>query len=105
MPLLSAAVDEAAKTRTKFPSAAQIRELAEGTRQALIKAHPYDGCCECEDRKGWREVEVGGVKRMERCGCRVRYAAKLASLGVTAEPLIQPLALPAGDFTKVGDTE
>lgn len=92
MPLFVSAIDTAGQTRTKFPSAAQVREIAEAQRQLLIKANPYDGCCECEDRKGWREIEIDGVKRMERCPCSRRYIAKLAGLGVTTEPL----ALPPG---------
>lgn len=92
IPLFAAAIEEAGKTRSKMPSAAQLRDLAEASRQALIAAHPYDGCIDCEDSKGWLTVTVDGVQRMQRCPCRHRYQARLEGLGVTC----QPLSLPAG---------
>ena len=92
MPLLMAAVQKAAETRTKMPTAAQIRELAEVERKGILAAHPYDGCIDCEHQKGWVPVTVDGVQRVKRCACAHRYAEMLGRLGVG----LQPLALPAG---------
>ena len=89
--LFVVALQDAAETRTTFPSAAQLRELAEQRRQALLTAHAYDGCCECADHRGFRAILVEAIEWMERCPCFRRHQEKIASLGVTA----QPLALPA----------
>lgn len=89
LPLYVAAVAQAAETRTsRMPTAGAIRELAEGQRQAFLKAHPYDGCIDCEHSKGWREItDKRGDKRMERCPCWGRHQQKLAGMGVGNTPL------------------
>jgi hypothetical protein len=103
MGLLARAVKRAAETRTKMPSAAQFRELAEQERQALLAANPYEGCADCEEQRGWvTRVDIAsGQKTVQRCSCKARYDAKLAELGVTT-PIAAP-ALPAGDFSRIGD--
>lgn len=101
IPLLNAAVRKAIQTRQFFPKVSEIRADAETCRRELIANHPYEGCNLCEDKKGWHEIEVDGVKRMARCPCSRRYITLLAGLGVTTEPL----ALPAGreaEWSQVG---
>lgn len=107
LPLYIAAVQQAAETRTKMPSAAQMRDLAEGTRQALLAANPYTGCVDCEQQRGWvTRIDVeNGQLTVSRCPCKARYDTKLAELGVTT-----PIALPAlpaatGDFTPAGEID
>ena len=85
--LLTAAVQKAAETRTKMPAAAQLRELAEQERQALIAAHPWTPCCECESTPRFRPALRDGVTRMERCPCVGRHRELLARLGVGTQPL------------------
>lgn len=103
MPLLTSAVEKAAETRTKFPSAAQLREIAELIRREVIKANPYLGCAECEMQIGWRTLKTeSGQPTVSRCSCLVRHRDKLARLGVTPEPIALPAAsdqelLPVGD--------
>ena len=89
--LLAAAVQKAAETRTKMPTAAQLRELAEAERQALIAAHPWTPCCECEASPRFRPALRDGIARLERCPCVGRHREMLAGLGVGT----QALALPA----------
>lgn len=102
IPLLNAAVRKAIQTRQFFPKVSEIRHDAETCRRELIAAHPYEGCLECADKRGWCELTIDGVKRMARCPCTRRYITLLAGLGVSTEPL----ALPAGresDLTQVGE--
>lgn len=90
--LYATAIAKAAETRTKMPSASQLRELAEAERQALIAAHRYnpEECEQC-NHTGWVNVEVDGILRVQRCICWKMHLDKLARLGVGT----QPLALPA----------
>lgn len=90
--LYQSAIGRAAEGRSKMPSAAQLRELAEGERQALIAANPYDGCLECEHQRGWRPT-LADPRRVERCPCFERHQQRLHALGVGS----QPLALPEPD--------
>jgi hypothetical protein len=103
LPMFDAALQEAAETRTKFPSAAQLREMAEGHRKALLAANPYDGCAECEDKIGWRTVVTGNLQGVERCPCRDRWLAKLDRLGVGRTPLALPPVEAAHEFSRIGE--
>lgn len=87
--LLVIAIDKAASTRTKFPSAAQLRELAEAVRQELIAANPYTKCETC-NLTGWVEVDCDGVKRVQRCVCWKAHQQRLFEMGVTGTPLALP---------------
>lgn len=101
-PLYVAALQKAAETRSTFPAAARMREMAEGERQALLAAHPYDGCIDCEHSKGWRTVTHPDGVKVERCQCRQRHLDRLAQLGVGDAPLALPAARTT-DFSAVGD--
>lgn len=71
-----------------FPSAPKLRTAAERQRRVLLAAHPYDGCCECEDQRGWRAVLHDGAPKVERCPCVARHQDKLLRMGL-AEPITQ----------------
>lgn len=84
--LLEAAVVSLLKADTAFlPRPGEIRKAAEGARQALLAAHPYEPCEGCSLTPGWIEVEIGGVKRLTRCDCRKVHLAKLETLGITKQ--------------------
>jgi hypothetical protein len=91
IPLLNAAVRKAIETRTFFPKVAELRNDAETCRRQLMAANQYSPCAQC-DESGWEPVEIDGVRRLRRCGCWRRYQARLASLGVTDQPLALPPA-------------
>ena len=81
--ILVPAVQRAAKERTKFPSAAELRRLAETERQRLLMGRTFAPCEECT--LGWQDVEVDGVKRVTRCACWHAYQRSLED--VPREPL------------------
>jgi hypothetical protein len=98
--VLASAVVTLIKGDTAFlPRPGEIRKAAEGVRQALLAAHPYEPCEGCSASPGWSEILVDGVKRLTRCGCRQAHIAKLEQLGVTSTPL----ALPPKDWTQQED--
>jgi hypothetical protein len=90
--LLAAAVERAAKSATFMPKPAELRQYAEEARKALIASKQF--VCVCGDcsQQGFVEVEVNGVKRMERGACWRRHQAEIAALGVGTEPLSLPPA-------------
>lgn len=93
--LVDAGIERLIQTGLRYgmPSAPQILAASEDARKAYIAAHPWVACRECaEVDPGWRAVLIDDVTRLERCPCKERYAATLARLGVTHEPL----ALAAG---------
>jgi hypothetical protein len=99
-PLLEAAVVALIKGDTAFlPRPGEIRKAAEGARQALLAAHPYEPCEACSTTPGWVELIVDGVKRLTRCDCRKAHLAMLERIGVAG-----PLALPATDWAHTGET-
>ena len=97
--VLAAAGGQAASFACDVSDYAAVKSaLAEAERLALMAAHPYEGCVECEHSRGWRPVG----RSVERCPCYERHQVKLAQLGVGS----QPLALPAGrhaEFSAVGE--
>lgn len=99
LPLLNAAVRRAITARTWFPKVAELRADAEACRRELIQAHPYEGCCECEDSRGWRAVHYGTHIAVEQCPCRRRHQELMASFGATSTPL----ALPEASRQEVGE--
>jgi hypothetical protein len=98
--LLESAVVALIKGDTAFlPRPGEIRKAAEGVRQALLAAHPYEPCEGCSASPGWTELVVDGVKRLTRCGCRQAHLAKLERLGVGSAQL----TLPPKDWTQQED--
>jgi hypothetical protein len=93
------ALETVAKTRTKFPAASQVLQMAEARRLELMSAHPYERCSDCH---GFGQIRVGTdlPPRYVRCRCWDRYQAKLTSLGIGTEPLALP---PAQDFEQVSE--
>lgn len=81
--ILVPAVQRAARERTKFPSAAELRRLAEVERQRMLLGRTFTPCEDCT--LGWKDIEVDGVKRVTRCGCWHAYQRTLED--VPREPL------------------
>jgi hypothetical protein len=69
-----------------FPTAIEIQGAAERVRRALLAAHPYEGCVECDHQRGYRTIAVNGQKTVGPCPCKARHRAKLERLGV-ADPI------------------
>ena len=83
---------------TFMPNAAELQMAAEKARRALLAAHPYEGCAECEDQRGYRTVITdGGQKTVEACPCKARHHQKLASLGLGEALATLPNEAGAGD--------
>jgi hypothetical protein len=94
-PLLSPMVEHCLETRKgyrKLPEIAELRADAEWARRDIMARNPWTPCCDCEDSPGFVPVLVEGVPRVAKCPCRVRYAERLAQLGVGPS-----LALPPAD--------
>lgn len=100
IPLLNAAVRKAIATRTFMPKVSEIRQDAEACRGELIAQHKFSACESCNET-GWATVLVDGIERVKRCECFQAHQAKLASLGVTN----QPLALPPADHRRYDGDE
>jgi len=95
VPLLYRAVDLMMQNPEMvwMPSVPEIRGYVERAEREVRAAHPYEGCVDCEDSRGWVTVkDVAGVPRQTPCPCRRRHRAKLAELGVGPERK----QLPAG---------
>lgn len=103
--LLEPMVSRAVETRRVYgkdalPAVADLLADAEACRKALATANPYDGCCECEDHKGWRKEVIEGVEFMQRCPCFSRHQQKMAQLGAGGGPLALPPA-ESHEFTRM----
>ncbi len=100
-PLFAAAVQTlTAQALTYFPKAGELRAACERQRRAVLAAHPYDGCVECEDQRGYRTVINGsGQKTVEPCPCKRRWQQRIAELGA-----VEPIALLPGE-AGVGENE
>jgi hypothetical protein len=77
-----------------------LDEFAHALRQAALAG--YKPCADCRNdgTPGWREVEIAGVMRMDRCACWVAYQTKLDPATPPApkpkqNPLPDPAAPPA----------
>jgi hypothetical protein len=68
--------------REFFPKVGELRAAAERSRRQMLALNPYEACAECEHSRGWRNVLVDGVSKMERCPCRSRHQEKLKGLGL-----------------------
>lgn len=99
MIVLNAAVQKAIQTRQWFPKVAELREDCEKARQELRGALKHQPCVDCETSPGWVTLTEGNVQRVKRCRCWHAHQQKVQALGVGTAPL----ALPAGDFSRVGE--
>lgn len=76
-----------------FPGAPEILLASETARRRLLAAHPWDGCIECEDQRGYRTlIGASGQKTVQPCPCKARHQAMLESRG-----LLTPIALLPGE--------
>lgn len=103
------ALMKAAQTRTTMPSAAQMRDFAEGERKALLEAHPYEACADCNHvgtvRVGNVSIESGHRRPLyTKCKCWHQYQERLNQLGITTAPLALPAAEPR-EFVQAGQIE
>lgn len=90
LPLLSAAMSKAIKTRVFLPAIAELRKDAETCRAEYLKAHPFEKCQACKDLAGWViTLDEKGVERVRRCDCFATYRAGLEALGITERPVLQ----------------
>ena len=98
-PLLVAGVDAFLETGPRFmPTAPELQVAAEKARRALLAAHPYDGCVECEGQRGFRTVIAeGGQPVVSPCPCKARHQQKLARLGLDKPAAVLPNEAGAGD--------
>lgn len=95
-----AALQKAAESRSKMPSAAQMREFAEAERKAILTTHTFVACEQCNGT-GWATVTTNGEQWVSRCQCWKAHQAKLAEFGVTSKPLALPAAremVPVGEI-------
>jgi hypothetical protein len=92
--MLFAAVETMAREpREFFPRANELRAAAERQRRAYLAAHPYEGCAECEDQRGYRNVLVAGqLPMVEPCPCKASWRARLEMVGAA-----EPIAMLAGE--------
>lgn len=99
--LMEAAIEDMRTSGLRFvPTAPEYLAASERQRRRLLALHPWDGCADCEDQRGYRTVVVAsGQKTVERCPCRARHAARLADMGIA-----EPLALLPGE-AGVGESE
>ena len=110
MGLLPAMVERAIETRPSrakdwLPSVSDLLADADVCRLAILAAHPFDACCECEDAPGWRETKDDkGFYRLQRCPCWHRYRDRIANLGAGGGPLALPPA-QSSELTRVGEVE
>ena len=107
MGLLPAMTQRAIETRPSrakdwLPSVSDLLADADVCRLAVLAAHPFDACCECEEAPGWREITDAGVKRLQRCPCWHRYRDRIANLGAWGGPLALPAA-QSGELTRIGE--
>ena len=83
-----------------FPTAVELQQGAELARRHLVAAHPYDGCSECEDQRGYRSIlGAHGQKTVEPCPCKARHAARLEQLGLRAAVARVPSEAGPGEDT------
>jgi hypothetical protein len=89
--LLAAAVDRVGKSGARFfPKVTELRRFADEARAALLAAHPFVACAECQGT-GWDTVlDADGVSRVRRCQCWEAHQVKIADLGVGQRPLALP---------------
>jgi hypothetical protein len=96
-PLLAAVVDGMFHQALEFfPKAPELRAACERQRRAVLAANPHEACCDCEHSRGWCQVLVNDVPKVQRCPCVARHQQRLEALGVR-EPLAALPAEAAGD--------
>lgn len=89
-----------ASGRVFLPSAPEILVAAEQARRQLLALHPYEGCAECEDQRGYRTVtSQSGQPVVQPCPCKARHRERLESMGLHAV-----VAQLAGEGTPEAET-
>lgn len=99
--LMEAAIQDLQTSGLRFvPTAPEFLASSERQRRRLLALHPWDGCADCEDQRGYRtRIGEAGQKTVERCPCRARHASRLTDMGIA-----EPLALLPGE-AGVGESE
>jgi len=90
-PLLKRAVLALARTPRKYPfRPGDVRAAAEDCRKQLLAADPWQPCSDCRDLNGFVEItDTQGVQRLQVCGCKKAYAARLTKDGIPLRPVLQ----------------
>ncbi len=101
-PLAQAAIADLSDAGMRFlPTAPEIKQASERKRRQLLAAHPYDGCAECEDHRGFRYVLGGnGQPVVEKCPCKARWQHQIAGIGA-----LEPLAALPGEVGSGAESE
>ncbi len=100
-PLLARALELYENEGVRFlPGAPEMKAKCEIARRQLLAVHPYEGCADCEQSKGFIDVKVDGKWYSQPCPCKARHAAKLARLGIGA-PVAQIAAEVSGESEAV----
>lgn len=88
------ALEELTLEGSRFmPSAPEMLLASEKARRRQLAAHPWDGCVECEDQRGYRtRIGDSGQKTVAPCPCKARHQAMLEGHG-----LLAPIALLEGE--------
>jgi len=96
-PLLEAAVSRAIRTRTFFPTIAELRQDAETCRVELCALLPFVPCLACRDHlPGWMTiVDPAGTRRLDRCSCWREHQRRLAGHGLSGKPVYTAFPAPA----------
>lgn len=99
--LAQAALETMEKAGLEFmPTAPKILHASEIARRQMLALHPYDGCAECDQQRGYRTIfGMDGQKAVERCPCLARHREKLEGLGI-----LSPFAALPGE-AGVGESE
>jgi hypothetical protein len=85
--LLQAAVTYALRSDRAFvPKPGELRALAEKARLELSLALKFQGCEQCHG-SGWDTILIDGISRVQRCACWKAHQQKLATAGVTLQPV------------------
>ena len=89
---------------TFFPTAPAIQLAAEKYRRQQLARHPWTGCIDCEDQRGYRTI-IGssGQKTVTACPCKARHQDRLAGMGLLEPIAVLPSEAGAGDATVYPD--
>lgn len=92
--ILVEAVDEMLSAEKWFPEPSTVlkycADIVDAKRKEACKRWLGTDCEDCHGSR-WREIDVDGVSRLERCGCWKRAMLEMDQIG---QPLPRP-ALPA----------
>lgn len=103
--LLEMALADLGRTGIEFlPSAPKVLSACEATRRRLLALHPYDGCPDCEDQRGFQTImNAAGQKTVKPCPCKARHAEKLIGMGLGA-PVAEIASEASGESEQVYPT-